>query len=410
MGQHKELNPQLTLLWMIKRMHPNRGEITKLDAEKEMDVDVQGRLEESQAKVYHLDIEHAKKVLITTAATTITAAQVPKASALRRRKGVHDLEETATPSVIMHSKVKSKDKGKGILVEEPKPLEIQEQIEGKLIQKLLVNQKCMGYLVRAYYNISSIKYYKDESFWNANVKSKTTEDIISNRSFMEVLVLNHYVLVKNVLGKLIQKLLLNQRCMGYLVHAYYSISSTKYYKDESFWNADVKSKTIEDIISNRSFMEVLVLNHYVLVKNVLDNKIKEEGSKTKSDSPEQKVVKKQRINEVEKEIKIHLQIVVDDDDMYTEATPLALKVHVVDYQIHHEHNKPYYKIIKADGTHQHFLSFITLVHNFDKEDLEMLWKLVQERFQSFEPKNFPDDFLLNNLKIMFEKPNVEASI
>nr|GEW24450.1 retrovirus-related Pol polyprotein from transposon TNT 1-94 [Tanacetum cinerariifolium] len=30
----------------------------------------------------------------------------------------------------------------------------------------------------------------------------------------------------------------------------------------------VKSKTIEDIMSNRSFMEALVLNHYVLVKNV----------------------------------------------------------------------------------------------------------------------------------------------
>nr|GEX62714.1 hypothetical protein [Tanacetum cinerariifolium]GEX74162.1 hypothetical protein [Tanacetum cinerariifolium] len=37
-------------------------------------------------------------------------------------------------------------------------------------------------------------------------------------------------------------------------------------------------------------------------------------------------------------------------------------------------------------------------------------KLVQERFQSSEPKNFLDDFLLNTLKIMFEKPNVEASI
>nr|GFC12585.1 hypothetical protein [Tanacetum cinerariifolium] len=69
--------------------------------------------------------------------------------------------------------------------------------------------------------------------------------------------------------KLIQKLLLNQKCMGYLVRTYYSISSTKYYKDESCWNADVKSKTTEDIISNRSFMEVLVLNHYVLVKNIL---------------------------------------------------------------------------------------------------------------------------------------------
>nr|GEU41760.1 hypothetical protein [Tanacetum cinerariifolium] len=70
-------------------------------------------------------------------------------------------------------------------------------------------------------------------------------------------------------GKLIQKLLLYQKCMGYLVRAYYSISSTRYYKDESFWNADIKSKTTEDFISNRSFIEVRVLNHYVLVKNVL---------------------------------------------------------------------------------------------------------------------------------------------
>nr|GFA32575.1 hypothetical protein [Tanacetum cinerariifolium] len=37
-------------------------------------------------------------------------------------------------------------------------------------------------------------------------------------------------------------------------------------------------------------------------------------------------------------------------------------------------------------------------------------QLVQERFQSLEPKNFSDDFLLNTLKTMFEKPNVEANI
>nr|GEY57804.1 putative ribonuclease H-like domain-containing protein [Tanacetum cinerariifolium] len=111
------------------------------------------------------------------------------------------------------------------------------------------------------------------------------------------------------------------------------------------------------------------------------------------------------------ELKTHLQIVLnDEDDVYTEATPLALKVPVVDYQIYHEHNKPFYKIIIADGTHQLFLSFITLLRSFDREDLEMLWKLVQERFQSSEPKNFSDDFLLSTFKIMFEKPNVEASI
>nr|GEW13705.1 hypothetical protein [Tanacetum cinerariifolium] len=64
--------------------------------------------------------------------------------------------------------------------------------QGKLIQKLLLNQKCMGYLVRAYYSISPRMYYKDDSCWSADLKSKTTEDIINNRSFMEVLVLNHY--------------------------------------------------------------------------------------------------------------------------------------------------------------------------------------------------------------------------
>nr|GFD17284.1 hypothetical protein [Tanacetum cinerariifolium] len=129
---------------MIRRMHPNEGKIDKKDADEDAtleevdakkDADVQGRLEEFQAQVYHLDLEHAQKVLIsaaaTTAATTITAAPMPKASAARRRKGVviRDPEETATPSIIVHSEPKSKDKGKGILVEEPKPLKKQEHIE-----------------------------------------------------------------------------------------------------------------------------------------------------------------------------------------------------------------------------------------------------------------------------------------
>nr|GEW91887.1 hypothetical protein [Tanacetum cinerariifolium] len=119
----------------LKRL---KKEIAELDADEDVtleevaaevtnDADVQGRLEESQAQVYHLDLEHAQKVLkvvtvvATTAATTIIAALMPKASVLRRRRGViiHDPKEAATPLVIMHSKPKSKDKGKGILVEEP---------------------------------------------------------------------------------------------------------------------------------------------------------------------------------------------------------------------------------------------------------------------------------------------------
>nr|GFA32508.1 hypothetical protein [Tanacetum cinerariifolium] len=136
------------------------------NAEVEKNADVQGRLEESQARVYQIDLEYADKVLsmqddepeptelqevikvvttakliteVVTAATTIftTAAPITAAtiiaapSVARRRKGVviRDPEETATPSTIIHSEPKSKDKGKGIMFEEPKPLKKQAQIE-----------------------------------------------------------------------------------------------------------------------------------------------------------------------------------------------------------------------------------------------------------------------------------------
>nr|GEX43332.1 putative ribonuclease H-like domain-containing protein [Tanacetum cinerariifolium] len=43
-------------------------------------------------------------------------------------------------------------------------------------------------------------------------------------------------------------------------------------------------------------------------------------------------------------------------------------------------------------------------------DLESLWKLVKERFEKTEPKNYTDDYLLKTLKTMFEQPDVEASV
>nr|GEX49311.1 hypothetical protein [Tanacetum cinerariifolium] len=82
--------------------------------------------------------------LITTASTTITAAetQVPAAtltatpsritsapSRRRNRVVIRDPLETKTLSTIIHSEAKSKDKGKGILIEEPKPQKKQTQIE-----------------------------------------------------------------------------------------------------------------------------------------------------------------------------------------------------------------------------------------------------------------------------------------
>nr|GEZ43518.1 hypothetical protein [Tanacetum cinerariifolium] len=86
------------------------------------------------------------------------------------------------------------------------------------------------------------------------------------------------------------------------------------------------------------------------------------------------------------------------------------KVLVVNYEIVMINNKPRYKIIRADDTHQLYTSFITLLKNFDREDLEDSWKIVKARFSTSKPTNFSDDYLLVTLKTMFEKTDAQDVI
>nr|GFC78834.1 hypothetical protein [Tanacetum cinerariifolium] len=128
----------------------------------------------------------------------------------------------------------------------------------------------------------------------------------------------------------------------------------------------------------------------------------------------QKAAKRKKLNEEAqevKDIKKHLEVVNDeDDDVFIEATPLARKVPVVDYQIVLINNEPRFKIIKADETHQLYISFITPLKNFDREDLENLWRIMKERFSTSKPSNFSDEYLLTTLKTMFEKPDGQDAI
>nr|GFA34673.1 hypothetical protein [Tanacetum cinerariifolium] len=74
------------------------------------------------------------------------------------------------------------------------------------------------------------------------------------------------------------------------------------------------------------------------------------------------------------------------------TTPLASKVPVVDYQIVLIDNKPRFKIIRADETHQFYISFAKLLKNFNREDLETLWRIVKDRFSTSKPTKFSDEY------------------
>nr|GEY91472.1 hypothetical protein [Tanacetum cinerariifolium]GEZ07166.1 hypothetical protein [Tanacetum cinerariifolium] len=105
-----------------------------------------------------------------------------------------------------------------------------------------------------------------------------------------------------------------------------------------------------------------------------------------NETPAERAAKRRKLNKEVEDLKRHLQIVPnEDDDVYTEATPLARKVPVVDYEIIEMNNKPYYKIIRADGTYQLYISFLTLLRNFDRKNQRTVhgqakvksWKLLE---------------------------------
>nr|GFA42179.1 hypothetical protein [Tanacetum cinerariifolium] len=71
-------------------------------------------------------------------------------------------------------------------------------------------------------------------------------------------------------------------------------------------------------------------------------KRKTKSSKRKAESSEKKAAKKQKFDEVVEELKKHLQIMPnDEDDVYTEATPLALKCQPMNEDYCYEQNSYY---------------------------------------------------------------------
>nr|GEU30652.1 hypothetical protein [Tanacetum cinerariifolium] len=307
-------------------------------------------------------------------ATTITAAPVKvTATPSKRRKGVviRDPKEESTTSSIIPARTKSKDKGKWILVEEPKPLKKKQQVEmdeeyaRKLHAELNKDIDCdvaIDHVKHKAKEDPAVKRYQA-------IKRKPQTEAQARK--------NMIMYLKNVAG-----------------------FKLDYFKGMSY--DDIRPIFKAKFNSNMDF----------LLKT--KEQMEEEESRalqTINKTPAEKAAKRRKLYEEVEDLKINSEIVPDeDDDVYIKATPLSRKVPVVDYEIIEINNKPHYKIIRADGTHQLYISFLTLLKNFDREELEALWNLVKERFSTSKPKNFSDDFLLTTLEAMFKKPDAQAQV
>nr|GEU52411.1 hypothetical protein [Tanacetum cinerariifolium] len=296
----------------------------------DMDEDVEVNLQEAQAKAYNLDLQHLEKILsmqdideeeptkveevlevvtaakliievVTTTAPT-TADQVSMVSALRKRMDVviQDPEEKAA-SVIVHSEIDMDEA-------------FARQLEAELNANINWND-VMEQVKRSERRDNTVMRYQA-------LKRKHMAEAHARKNIM--------IYLKNMVG----------------------------FKMDFF-----KGMTYSEIrpIFEKHYNSIQAFLEKEEEVTIQEKEIEKEGHKRQGESLKHEIAKKQKTDEEEEELKRHLQIVANDDDVFTEATPLALK-------------------------------------------------LVKERFETIEPKNFSDDFLLNTLKIMFEKPNVEANV
>nr|GEZ68574.1 hypothetical protein [Tanacetum cinerariifolium] len=211
----------------------------KEEAKVVEDDQVQGR----QAKIYKIDMDHASKVIsmqednpakvqevvdvVTTAkliTEVVTAAIRVAATSTRRRKGVVIKDPKEESTTIIPTDTKFKDKGKGIMVEESKPMKKKKQVEMD----------------------EELDYFKGMSY--DDIRPIFKAKFNSNIAFL------------------------------------------------------LKTKEQLEEEENRAIQSI-------------------------NETPAQKAAKRRKLNEEVKDLKRHLEIVFDeDDDVYTEATPLARKM------------------------------------------------------------------------------------
>nr|GEZ63882.1 hypothetical protein [Tanacetum cinerariifolium] len=189
------------------------------------------------------------------------------------------------------------------------------------------------------------------------------------------------------------------------------------------WNADMQdnidwNKVVKQVQSKQSDVEGLEIDAEKIKaprKRTRKEKVEKDqtAKKQKGDKLEKENAKKQKLEEKQKakELKRNLEIVPDDeDDVFVNVAPLSSKPpKIVDYKIYKEGKKEHIQIIRANRNHQLHLSFSKMLKNFDREDLEVLWKIVKDRFKESQPKEVLDVFLWQTLKVMFEH-SVEDSV
>ncbi|GJW07093.1 putative ribonuclease H-like domain-containing protein [Tanacetum coccineum] len=302
----------------------------------------------------------------TTAATTITAVSTrPRAKGLV----IHEHEQAPTPTVSSQqpSQVKVQDKGKGKMVE-PEPVKEMSKkellrLDEELTFKLQLAQRLQAQEQDELTDEEKARLFvqfleqRRKHFAVKRAEEKRTRPLTraQQRSIMCTYLKNMEgwkpKSLKNKSFSNIQEL---------FDKAMKRVNTFVDYRTELVEKSSKKAETEHEEISKKAEAEI-----------TQESSLKRAGEELEQESSKRQKLEEDKESE---ELKQCLEIILDD--VTIDATPLSTKSPtIVDYKIYKEGNKSYFQIIRAD---------------------------VKARFKKTEPVNYMGNFLLLNLKTMFE--------
>ncbi|GKA30099.1 hypothetical protein Tco_0716344 [Tanacetum coccineum] len=133
---------------------------------------------------------------------------------------------------------------------------------------------------------------------------------------------------------------------------------------------------------------------FACVQELFENAMKSVNTFVDMDT---KLVEDSEIREEESGSKrVEEDVAIDDIPLATKPAP------IVNFQIHRKGRNGYYEIIRADRSAKTYLLFSQLFKEFDREDLENLWKLVKAKHGNTRPEEGYKRVIWGDLKTMFE--------
>ncbi|GKA99639.1 hypothetical protein Tco_0827633 [Tanacetum coccineum] len=333
--------------------------------------------------------ENPTAATITNVELTLAQTLAELKSARPKTKGVV-MQEPSESITTTTTTIPSKDKGKGIMVEEPLKMKKKDQISFDEQEAIRLQAEF------------------DEEVRLAREKDKANVALIEEWNDIQAKIEADQLLAERLQAREQEELTIEERAKLFqqLLEKRRKFFAAK--------RAEEKRNKPPTKAQQRSIMTTYLKNMAGWKPKDLKNNEtrKEESSKRAGEALEQESSKKQKVDDDQETTKLQsmMEVIPDEEEVAVDAIPLATKpLRIVDWKIIKEGKIGYYQIIRADGNSKRYSSMIQMLKSFDREDLETLWKLVKAKHGYTRPEEGYERVLWDDLKIMFEH-NIEDTV